>query len=77
MLEPFRPLIPGILEAFFKVIDEVGNEDVVVVFDSLIEKFGDEISPFAAQLVERMVRRQFFLSFFFIAIMLFRISREL
>lgn len=56
VLEPFRPLIPAILDAFFGVMDEIGNEDVIVIFDSLIEKFGDEISPFAVQLVQRMVR---------------------
>jgi hypothetical protein len=44
------------LDAFFKVIDEIGNEDILVLFDSLIEKFGDEISPYAGQLVARMVR---------------------
>jgi hypothetical protein len=55
-LEPFRPLIPGIIGAFFQIIDEIGKEDVVDIFDSLIEKFGDEISPYAQQLVERMVQ---------------------
>ena len=55
-VEPFRPLIPGILDAFFRLIDEIGNEDVVSIFDSLIEKFGDEISPYAVQLVQRMMQ---------------------
>jgi hypothetical protein len=55
MLEPFRPLIPGILTAFFKLIDQIGNEDVIIIFDSLIEKFGDEITPYAKDLIQQMV----------------------
>lgn len=60
-LEVLQPRLTQILERFFVLMDEIGSDEVVVALEQIIDKFGDEISPFAVQLVQKFV--QFFQTF--------------
>jgi len=54
VVEFLRPQLPLILEQFFKLYDEIGQEEVVSTLGTLIGQFGDEIAPFAINLTKRL-----------------------
>lgn len=46
--------IPHIFERFFQLFDQIGNEEVVMTFGTLIEQMGESIAPYALQLAQQM-----------------------
>lgn len=59
--QALRPILPQVLNQYFELMDEIGNDEVVGALETIIEQFGNEMGPFAMQLVEKMVEcfRQF------------------
>lgn len=42
-----RPILPQLLDEFFKLMNEVESEDLVFTLETIVEKFGEEIAPYA------------------------------
>lgn len=55
MLDELRPLLPSVLDQYFRLMDEIGNDEVVCALETIIDAFGDEIVPFANELVVKLV----------------------
>ena len=53
-LDPLRPILPALLDVFFKLMNEVDNEDLVMTLETLVEKFEDEISPYAVGICKNL-----------------------
>ena len=50
-----RTILPGLLNELFKLMAEVENEDLVFTLEALVEKFGEEMAPYADGLVQNLV----------------------
>jgi len=48
------PNLPALLDSFFRIMNEVGNDDVVTSLDVLIEQYGDQMAPHAIALVNNL-----------------------
>ncbi|KAJ0395032.1 hypothetical protein ATCC90586_005057 [Pythium insidiosum] len=55
VLDVLQPRLGPILEQFFSLMDEIGNDEVVVALEQIIDKFSDQMAPFALQLVTKFV----------------------
>ncbi|RHY59605.1 hypothetical protein DYB34_002793 [Aphanomyces astaci] len=55
VLDAMRPVLPQIMEQYFKLMDEIGNDEVVIALEHIIDQFADEIGPYAVQLVGKLV----------------------
>eukprot|EP00898_Chlorokybus_atmophyticus_P004844 jgi/Chlat1/5360/Chrsp35S05283 len=53
-LSELRPILPQLLDAFFRLMDEVENEDLVFTLETIVDKFGEEIAPYALGLVQNL-----------------------
>lgn len=53
-LEILKPLLPSLLNSVFALMSEIDNEDLVFTLESIVEKFGDEIAPYAANLAVQL-----------------------
>jgi len=49
-----KPKVPLLLEHFFKIIDEVGNEEIVLTLGTLIGQIGEDIAPYAIEITQRL-----------------------
>ncbi|KAF1323075.1 Ran binding protein 7, partial [Globisporangium splendens] len=61
VVDVLRPRLPQILEQFFSLMDQIGNDEVVVALEHIIDRFSNEIGPFSVQLVAKFV--EFFQQF--------------
>ncbi|KAJ8614532.1 hypothetical protein CTAYLR_000825 [Chrysophaeum taylorii] len=50
-----RPALPQILDACFQIMGDIGSDDVVQALEIVIDKFGDEIAPYAVALARNLV----------------------
>ncbi|KAH8061255.1 hypothetical protein JL721_8916 [Aureococcus anophagefferens] len=50
----FKPQLPNILEACFRIMADVGSDDVVQALEIVIDKFGDAIAPYAVALAAKL-----------------------
>lgn len=41
---------------FFKLMNEVENEDLVFTLETIVDKFGEEMAPYALGLCQNLVR---------------------
>jgi len=48
------PILPDLLNEFFRIMGEIGNDAVVAALDSIINKFGDELIPHAGLLIQKL-----------------------
>lgn len=44
------------LSEFFKLMNEVENEDLVFTLETIVDKFGEEMAPYAIGLCQNLVR---------------------
>lgn len=49
-----RPALPQILDACFRIMGEIGSDDVVQALEIVIDKFGDDIAPYAVALARNL-----------------------
>eukprot|EP00873_Tetraselmis_striata_P029005 jgi/Tetstr1/449269/TSEL_036472.t1 len=49
-----KPILPQLLNQFFSLMNEVENEDLVMTLETIVEKFGDEIAPYAVGLCQNL-----------------------
>ncbi|CAD7704977.1 unnamed protein product [Ostreobium quekettii] len=54
-LDQLKPILPNFLDEFFKLMNEVENEDMVFTLESIVEKLDDEIAPYADHLGKNLV----------------------
>lgn len=47
---------------FFKLMNEVENEDLVFTLETIVDKFGEEMAPYALGLCQNLVWCAFFIS---------------
>jgi hypothetical protein len=48
------PVLPQILSEYFRIMNEIGNDEVVAALQVIIDKFGDHIEPHALALVTQL-----------------------
>ncbi|XP_058102570.1 importin beta-like SAD2 isoform X2 [Magnolia sinica] len=53
-LDEIRPILPQLLDEFFKLMNEVENEDLVFTLESIVDKFGEEMAPYALGLCQNL-----------------------
>ncbi|KAJ4762367.1 Importin beta-like SAD2 [Rhynchospora pubera] len=53
-LNEIRPLLPQLLDEFFKLMNEVENEDLVFTLETIVDKFGEEMAPYAIGLCQNL-----------------------
>ncbi|CAN6829095.1 unnamed protein product [Brassica oleracea] len=53
-LDEIRPVLPQLLDEFFKLMNEVENEDLAFTLETIVYKFGEEISPYALGLCQNL-----------------------
>ncbi|KAL8532685.1 hypothetical protein ACS0TY_009047 [Phlomoides rotata] len=54
-LGEIRPILPQLLDEFFKLMDEVENEDLVFTLETIVDKFGEEMAPHALGLCQNLL----------------------
>jgi len=52
--ETLLPVLPQLLTEYFRIMNEIGNDEVVSALQVLLDKFGDHIEPHATQLVTQL-----------------------
>lgn len=52
--EALLPVLPQLLTEYFRIMNEIGNDEVVSALQVLLEKFGEHIEPHAVQLVTQL-----------------------
>ncbi|KAI3763994.1 hypothetical protein L2E82_13994 [Cichorium intybus] len=53
-LGEIRPILPQLLDEFFKLMNEVENEDLVFTLETIVDKFGEEMAPYAVGLCQNL-----------------------
>ncbi|KAG8484415.1 hypothetical protein CXB51_022818 [Gossypium anomalum] len=53
-LSEIRPILPQLLDEIFKLMNEVENEDLVFTLETIVDKFGEEMAPFALGLCQNL-----------------------
>uniref|UniRef100_A0A2N9HRF9 Exportin-2 central domain-containing protein n=1 Tax=Fagus sylvatica TaxID=28930 RepID=A0A2N9HRF9_FAGSY len=53
-LNEIRPIVPQLLDEFFKLMNEVENEDLVFTLETIVDKFGEEMAPYALGLCQNL-----------------------
>lgn len=53
-LNEIRPFLPQLLDEFFKLMNEVENEDLVFTLETIVDKFGEEMAPYAIGLCRNL-----------------------
>lgn len=53
-LNEIRPIIPQLLDEFFKLMNEIENEDLVFTLETIVDKFGEEMAPYALGLCQNL-----------------------
>ncbi|XP_042514589.1 importin beta-like SAD2 [Macadamia integrifolia] len=53
-LSEIRPILPQLLDEFFKLMNEVENEDLVFTLETVVDKFGEEMAPYALGLCQNL-----------------------
>ena len=48
------PVLPQLLNEYFRIMNEIGNDEVVSALQVLLDKFGDHIEPHAVALVTQL-----------------------
>jgi hypothetical protein len=48
------PVLPKVLEEYFRIMNEIGNDEVVSALQVIIDKFGDHIEPHATALISQL-----------------------
>lgn len=53
-LNEIRPILPQLLDEIFKLMHEVENEDLVFTLETIVDKFGEEMAPYALGLCQNL-----------------------
>ncbi|XP_072981039.1 importin beta-like SAD2 [Typha angustifolia] len=53
-LNEIRPILPQLLDEFFKLMNEIENEDLVFTLETIVDKFGEEMAPYAIGLCQNL-----------------------
>jgi hypothetical protein len=53
-ISQLRPILPQLLDEFFKLMNEVESEDMVFTLETIVEKLGEEIAPYAMGLTANL-----------------------
>ncbi|KAG4984773.1 hypothetical protein AAZX31_10G282500 [Glycine max] len=53
-LNEIRPILPQLLDEFFKLMNEIENEDLVFTLETIVDKFGEEMAPYALGLCQNL-----------------------
>eukprot|EP00850_Spirogloea_muscicola_P016520 SM000134S26963 [mRNA] locus=s134:343998:351525:+ [translate_table: standard] len=53
-LDEMRAMLPQLLDELFKLMNEVENDDLVFTLETIVDKFGEEMAPYALGLVQNL-----------------------
>ncbi|GIL84239.1 hypothetical protein Vretimale_15865 [Volvox reticuliferus] len=53
-VQPVAPALPQLLNSIFGLMDQVDNEDLVFTLEVLVDKFGEEVGPYAVQMATQL-----------------------
>lgn len=56
-LGPIRPLVPDLLEKFLAISHEVDSEDLTGSLESVVERFGSDMGPYAVGVVSALTQQ--------------------
>jgi hypothetical protein len=51
-----KPLIPQLLDAFLKMLDEIDSEEVLKTLNRIVEYFPEEMQSFSTKVAQKIVR---------------------
>ena len=54
-ISQIRPILPQLLDEFFALMNEVESEEMVFTLETIVEKFGEEIAPYAMGMTQNLV----------------------
>jgi len=54
VVENIAPYLKEVLQEYFKLMDHVTSEEVVITLETLIARVGDEVAPFAVDIAKKM-----------------------
>ncbi|MEW5303971.1 MAG: hypothetical protein WDW36_006614 [Sanguina aurantia] len=52
--DSIKHILPQLLDSIFTVMDQVDNEDLVFTLEALVEKFGEDIAPYALRMAQKL-----------------------
>jgi hypothetical protein len=55
--ELLKPLLPQIINEYFRIMEEVDNESVLMALQGIVQQYGDEIAGLAPRMIEHLVRK--------------------
>lgn len=55
--ELLRPLLPQIISEYFRIMEEVDNESVLLALQGIVQQYGDEIAGLAPTMIDHLVRK--------------------
>lgn len=55
-LDILKPLLPRLLDSIFGLMAEVDNEDLIFTLEGIVEKFGDDIAPYAVNMARQLTQ---------------------
>ena len=64
--EHIKPIIPNLLDQYFKLMNELDNDDLIAALEELVDQFEDQMAPYATTLCAKLV------CFFFFQLYTFR-----
>lgn len=56
-LAPLRPLVPQLLQQFLTLSNEIDNEDLTFSLETVIERFSDDMAPYATGLCQQLAQQ--------------------
>eukprot|EP00878_Enallax_costatus_P038160 GHUV01043324.1.p1 GENE.GHUV01043324.1~~GHUV01043324.1.p1 ORF type:complete len:672 (+),score=261.35 GHUV01043324.1:958-2973(+) len=51
---PLKPVLAQLMDSIFKLMNEVENEELVFTLEVVVDKFGDDIAPYAVNLARNL-----------------------
>ena len=56
-MEFLKPALKNILEVYLKIMEEIDSEDLISALEMIMERFQDDIGPFASQLAQQLTNK--------------------
>ena len=56
-MEFLKPALKNILEVYLKIMEDIDSEDLIGALEVIMEKFSDDIGPFALQLATQLTSK--------------------
>ena len=55
--EFLKPALKNILEVYLKIMEDIDSEELIAALEEIVEKFSEDIGPFAVQLCQQLASK--------------------